>query len=187
MIKNYIKTALRHFSRQKGFTAINMFGLTIGLACCIVIFLFVSDELSFDKYHDELDQVYRVAVRTENPNLTSQSATVCAPVAQVLKENFPQVEKVAQVFRVPGGYMEKGDVKYFEDFTINFVGYDIDSHQMSAEELHIPAILNLANSESKFDGNELCEGWKNSMYPTSFFILSFTYGSIYYINPNCSK
>ena len=118
MIKNYIKTALRHFSRQKGFTIINMFGLTIGLACCIVIFLYITDETGFDKYHDNLDRIYRVAVHSETPNLTSYSATVCAPVAQVLRENFPQVEKVAQVFRAPGGFMERGETKFFEETRI---------------------------------------------------------------------
>ena len=118
MIKSYLKTALRHFSRQKGFTFINMFGLTLGLACCIVIFLYVSDETSYDKYHEDLDHIYRVAVRSESPNLTSESASVCAPVAQVLRDNFPQVEKVAQVFRVNAGLMERGDKKYYEDSRI---------------------------------------------------------------------
>jgi len=118
MIKSYLKTAIRHFARQKGFTFINMFGLTLGLACCIVIFLYVNDEASYDKYHEDLDNIYRVAVRSESPNLTSESASVCAPVAQVLRDNFPQVEKVAQVFRVNAGLMERGDKKYYEDSRI---------------------------------------------------------------------
>lgn len=118
MIKSYLKTALRHFSRQKGFTLINMLGLTLGLACCIVIFLYVDNETSYDKYHEDLDNIYRIAVRSESPNLTSESAQVSAPVAQVLRDNFPQVEKVAQVFRVSAGLMERGDKKYYEDTRI---------------------------------------------------------------------
>ena len=84
MIRNYLKTAFRHFSRQKGFTFINMFGLTVGLACCMVIFLYVTDEMSFDKYHENIDRIYRVAARSESSNLISFSAQVSAPVAQVL-------------------------------------------------------------------------------------------------------
>ena len=76
MLKNYFVTAIRHFSRQKGFTFINMFGLTVGLACCMMIFLYVTDEMSFDKYHEDLDRIYRVASRTESPHLISSSAQV---------------------------------------------------------------------------------------------------------------
>ncbi len=118
MLKNYLKTAIRHFSRQKGFTFINMFGLTVGLACCIVIFLYVTDEMSFDKYHENIDRIYRVAGRSESPNLISSSATVSAPVAQVLSDNFPQVEKVAKIIRVSGGLVEKGEKKFYENTRI---------------------------------------------------------------------
>lgn len=118
MIKSYLKTAIRHFSRQKGYTFINMFGLTVGLACCIVIFLYVSDEMSYDKYHTDLDHIYRVVSHVESPTYNAASAQTCAPVAQVLRDNFPQVEKVARVFRVNAGLMEKGDKKYYEDTRI---------------------------------------------------------------------
>ncbi|MFC2157864.1 ABC transporter permease [Acidobacteriota bacterium] len=118
MFKNYLKTAIRHFSRKKGFTFINMFGLTIGLACCVVIFLFVTDEISYDKYHEDIDRIYRIAVRSESPELISSSATVSAPVAQILSENFPQVEKVAKTLRVAGGLVERGDQKYYENTRI---------------------------------------------------------------------
>jgi putative ABC transport system permease protein len=118
MFRSYLKTALRHFSRQKGYTFINMFGMTVGLTCCIVIFLYVSDELSYDKYHADLDRIYRVASRVESPNYNASSAQTSGPVAQVLRDNFLQVEKVAQVFRVNAGLMEKGETKYFEDTRI---------------------------------------------------------------------
>jgi len=118
MLKNYLKTAIRHFSRQKGFTFINMLGLTIGLACCIVIFLYVTDEMSYDKYHKDLDRIYRVASRTESPELISSSAQVSAPVAQVLSEHFPQVDKVAKTIRVSGGLVEIGNNKFYEDTRI---------------------------------------------------------------------
>ncbi len=118
MIKSYLKIAFRQFLRQKGYTIINMFGLSVGLACCLVVFLYVSDEAGFDNYHKDPDRIYRIAVRSESPQLISESATVSAPVAQVLREHFPQVEKVAQAFPVNGGLVERGEIKYYEETRI---------------------------------------------------------------------
>jgi putative ABC transport system permease protein len=119
MIKNYLKMGLRRFNRHKGYTFINMFGLTVGIACCLVIFLYVSDEMSYDKYHNDLDRIYRVGVRDDSSTATGEgSAQVCAPVARVLKENFAQVEVVAQAFKVRGGLTEKGEKKFYEDTRI---------------------------------------------------------------------
>ena len=60
MFKNYFKTALRNLSRFKGFSFINLAGLANGMACCILIFLWVQDELSFDRFHDNSDSLHRV-------------------------------------------------------------------------------------------------------------------------------
>ncbi|MGB3863131.1 MAG: ABC transporter permease [Candidatus Aminicenantaceae bacterium] len=58
MIKNYIKIALRNLSRHKGYSFINIAGLAIGMACCILILLWVQDELSFDRFHKNADSIY---------------------------------------------------------------------------------------------------------------------------------
>lgn len=119
MIKNYLKMGLRRFNRHRGYTFINMFGLTVGIACCLVIFLYVSDEMSYDKYHDNLDRIYRVGVRISSATTSGEgSAQVCAPVARVLRENFPQVEAVAQAFKVRGGLTERGEKKFYENTRI---------------------------------------------------------------------
>lgn len=60
MIKNYLKTAVRLFTRQKGFTLLNLFGLAIGMACAILISTYVFYMFSFDKFHTKLDNIYRV-------------------------------------------------------------------------------------------------------------------------------
>lgn len=118
MIKNYLKMGLRRFNRHRGYTFINMFGLTVGIACCLVIFLYLSDEMSYDKYHNDLDRIYRIGVRIDSTTTGEGSAQVCAPVARVLRENFPQVETVAQTFKVGGGLTEKGEKKFYEDTRI---------------------------------------------------------------------
>ena len=61
MIKSYLTIALRTLIRQKGYTAINIIGLAIGMASCILILLYVQDELSYDRHHEKAGQIYRLA------------------------------------------------------------------------------------------------------------------------------
>ena len=61
MFRNYLKTALRNLVKHKVYSFICIFGLSVGLACCILILLFIRDELSFDKFHDNADHIYRVS------------------------------------------------------------------------------------------------------------------------------
>lgn len=65
MIKNYIKIAFRHFKRQRAYSFINIAGLALGMACCILILLWVYDELSFDRYHKNADRIYRITYAEE--------------------------------------------------------------------------------------------------------------------------
>ena len=67
MFKNYVLIGLRNTLKHKGYSFLNILGLAIGIACCILIFLYVRDELSYDKYHRNSDRIYRVAeeVRSE--------------------------------------------------------------------------------------------------------------------------
>lgn len=62
MIKNYILTTLRNISRRKGFSFLNVVGLSIGLAACLLILQYVKDELSFDDFHTKADTIYRVEI-----------------------------------------------------------------------------------------------------------------------------
>ena len=60
MFKNYVKIALRHLKKNKAYSFINIFGLSVGMACCLLIVLFVQDELSYDKFHDNADRIFRI-------------------------------------------------------------------------------------------------------------------------------
>jgi len=60
MIKNYLKTAFRSLLKNKGFTAINVLGLTLGIATCLLIVFYVLDELSYDRFNVNADRIYRV-------------------------------------------------------------------------------------------------------------------------------
>lgn len=62
MIRNYLKIAFRSMLKNKAYVAINIVGLALGISCCILILLFVEDELGFDRFHDDYDQIYRLRV-----------------------------------------------------------------------------------------------------------------------------
>jgi putative ABC transport system permease protein len=92
MFKNYLKIAFRNISRYKGYSFINIFGLTIGIICCIFIFLYVDHEMSYDRYHANHDRIFRVAEDIQTKSSNRIFAPVSPPLAPALKENFPQVE-----------------------------------------------------------------------------------------------
>src|SRR5215212_4740487 len=97
MFKNFIKVAFRSMARHKGFSLINIAGLTLGLTACLLIGLFVWDEKQYDRFLPEGDQVYRIyTVHTDNEG--SQNMAVTSPVfATTLKQEFPEVGQTARV------------------------------------------------------------------------------------------
>ncbi|MFT3823671.1 MAG: ABC transporter permease [Chitinophagaceae bacterium] len=96
MFRNYIKTAYRNLKKNKGFTLINVLGLSVGLATCFLIVLYVTDELSYDKYNVNADRLYRITV---NAKLNDNEASY-AGSEKPLKEElaaFPQIEKMTRI------------------------------------------------------------------------------------------
>lgn len=97
MLTNYLKIALRTLLRFKGFAIINLLGLSLGLTAGILIMMFVADELSFDKFHDKRDRIYRVLTQFVTGE---QSASLRGmegngwPVGDILRREFPEVESV---------------------------------------------------------------------------------------------
>lgn len=91
MFKNYLKIALRNFLRQKTYAFINMAGLGIGMACCILLLLFVQDELSFDRFHQNADRIYRIVRESKYEDYIDHFAHTPAPLAPALMRDFPEV------------------------------------------------------------------------------------------------
>lgn len=99
MIKNYFKIALRNLGKRKGFTVINILGLAIGIASCLLIAAYVLNELSYDRFHEKSDRVYRVVQKTETSSKTETGATTPFPVAPVLENDYPdQIKKTVRFF-----------------------------------------------------------------------------------------
>src|SRR5258705_3223825 len=91
MIKNYFIIAWRNLWKNKTFSVINIFGLSIGLACCIVMFLFTQHELSFYKFNVNAPHIYRVTSETESTSGKTSLAVTPAPCAPLMKKDFPAI------------------------------------------------------------------------------------------------
>ena len=95
MLRNYLTTALRTLRRRPGFTALNITGLALGLACCLSIGLYVQHELSYDQHHAEADRIVRVVQNTDGDG----TAWVGGAMAPLLAEDFPQIEETVRFHR----------------------------------------------------------------------------------------
>src|SRR5258705_9779346 len=101
MVTNFFKIAFRNFARHKGFSFINIAGLTFGLTACILIGLFVWDEHQYDKFIPGGDQVYRVYSRYTNDGEAGERAVAPPMFATTLKRDFPEVEQTTRVMMLP--------------------------------------------------------------------------------------
>jgi putative ABC transport system permease protein len=109
MIRNYLKIAFRNLVKNKVFSAINILGLSAGLATCLLIMLYIFDENGYDKHHSGADRIFRVAASVKSDKWAAQPG----PLAAALKEDFPEVEESTRMLRFPG--VEKMLLTYQKD------------------------------------------------------------------------
>src|SRR5689334_19323867 len=102
MIKNYLKVAWRNLLKNKVFSLINIIGLATGLTCFILITLYVSDELSFDRYNEKADRIYRINSFIKLGGSELRLAVASDPMGAVLKKDFPQVEEYVRFYNSNG-------------------------------------------------------------------------------------
>jgi putative ABC transport system permease protein len=133
MFKNYIKTGWRNLLRNKGLFAINISGLSIGIATCLVMMLFVLDELSFDHYNKKANQIVRVVLKGKVNGEVIKEAVTPAPVAPTLKKEFPEVVEGTRLRRMGSpkityknntfrnSKLAFVDPNFFEVFTLPFL------------------------------------------------------------------
>jgi putative ABC transport system permease protein len=119
MLKNFLTIAFRNLVRHKGFSIINIFGLAIGITCCIIVSLFIKDELSYDKQNDHADRIYRVVKNFVNDDGSSTpDATTSPAIAAAIQKDIPEIEYVAKLFPKPWGnnfYVRYGEKKFMEE------------------------------------------------------------------------
>jgi len=104
MIKNYFKTAWRSLLRNKSYAAINVAGLSIGIAACLLIFLVVQYETSFDNFHANKDHIYRVCTLSKDPDGNHLESGMPLPIAEGLSIDFPELKQVAEILQNDGSH-----------------------------------------------------------------------------------
>src|SRR5436190_19174706 len=109
MIKSYFKTAWRSVSRHKAYSIINDLGLTLGITSCLVIFLVVQYELGYDKFNTKADRIYRVTL-----NALDFNPCVSMAVVPALRNDFPELEEVSQVWYQESGLVTIGGIKKYD-------------------------------------------------------------------------
>src|SRR5690349_430984 len=114
MFKNYLLVAFRNLKKQKSFSLINIFGLTLGISCCLLIFLFIMNEFSFDRFHSKGDRIYRV-MRVGNMNGNREEIPyLSGPYAAALKNDFgSDIEATVRVMP-SNGLIESGNQAFNE-------------------------------------------------------------------------
>ena len=101
MTRNYFKTALRNLFRNKNYTVVNIAGLAIGIAVCLIIFVLIRFELSFDNFHKKKDRIYRVLTEYHHQDAEGvfYGAAAPFPMPGVIKNDFPELEKTSGIYR----------------------------------------------------------------------------------------
>src|SRR6266496_1445641 len=135
MFKNYFKIAWRNLMKYKFISFINLFGLTVGLTCCLLILTYILNELSYDKYNKNADNIYRVTRSFNNDDgvVSLNLSTVSPPFGYYLPTDFPEIEKMTRLLNygtVPLRYKDKlineqnvyfADENLFDLFTVNAI------------------------------------------------------------------
>jgi len=153
MLKNYFKIAFRNLWRHKAFSAINILGLAIGIATCLVITLFVADELNYDRYNEKADRMVRLIFRASLNGEKIGTATSAAPAAQTILSDYPEVQEATRM-RTHGAplvtYGNKTlkeeafayvDANFFQVFTLPFIRGNVKTALMQPNTMVISQVI----------------------------------------------
>ena len=108
MLQNYFKLAIRNILKHKFFSAINIFGMSIGITSCLLILLYVVDELSYDRFHAGADHIYQVGLHAKIGDQDVSTGNTCPPMAETLVKEVPGVEAATRI----GNYWGTPSLKY---------------------------------------------------------------------------
>src|SRR6266536_1461863 len=169
MFQNYLKVAWRNLMKSKIFSFINIFGLSVGLTCCMLITVYLYNEVSYDKYHKNINQLYQLGTIFVGSGKEERTPNTPAPMAAAMKQEFPEIAEAARLMSlfaedktllqykegnaVPKSFYEtKGfvaDASFFKLFTYNFIEGD------AATALKEPNTIVLSEEiAKKFFGNQ---------------------------------
>lgn len=115
MFKNLFKIALRNILKDKTYSTINILGLTIGITCSLFLFMYILDELSYDRYNKNADNIYRVVSNIKEPDNAFTWAVAQIPLAEELRNNYPEVQNAVRFFNTARTLYKNGDQQFYEE------------------------------------------------------------------------
>jgi len=161
MIFNYFKIAYRNLLKRKVYSFINIFGLGIGMACCLLIFMFVQDELSYDTYHEHRDKIYRIIHGSQNSDSSEFWVWENAAIGTGLRNEFPEIDKVVQFSGKADILLQEGDNFFQEEgvFFMDSTAFEVFSWKLMRGDpktaLSAPySIVLTASTARKYFGEE---------------------------------
>ena len=179
MIRNFIKIAWRNITRQKGYTLINLIGLAIGIASCLLIVLWIQQEYSFNRFNKKIDRIYRVIQSGEMNGQGYSSYTIPYSLVPVMMDENPEIETGVRVRNV-GGLIFNYDGKvftennvlltepaFFDIFDYKFISGNPES---SLEELH--SVIITESTAKRYFGDEDPLGKAIKLNTASFYTVT---------------
>ena len=102
MLTKYLKPALRNLLRNKVYSFINIFGLALGVTCCLLLSLYIWDEMSYDKHHIRANDLYRIVTNFQSGSVVDRVGSTSSPIAMAIKNEVPEVEAAVRILNPPG-------------------------------------------------------------------------------------
>jgi putative ABC transport system permease protein len=131
MFKNLLRVAIRNILKDKVYSFINILGLTIGITCSLFLLLYILDELSYDRYHADAENIYRIVSDIKEPDNAFVWAVAQVPLAEELRDNYPEVKNAVRFFGIPRALYKNGETQFYEDgfYLADSTVFDMFSYQ----------------------------------------------------------
>ncbi len=115
MLRNLFTISIRSLLKDKAYSAINVLGLTIGITCSLLLLVYILDELSYDRYHTNGENIYRIISHVKEPDDAFTWSSTQIPLAEELRDNYPEVENAVRFIQMNDNIYKKGDVQFAEE------------------------------------------------------------------------
>jgi putative ABC transport system permease protein len=137
MLKNLFKIAFRNIFKDKVYSAINILGLTIGITCSMFLFMYILDELSYDRYHTNANNIYRIVSNIKEPDNAFTWAIAQVPMAQELRNNYPEVKNAVRFYGTGRTLYKNGDKQFNEEqfFLTDSTVFDMFTYEFIAGDM----------------------------------------------------
>jgi len=139
MLKNYFKIAWRNLWKNKIFSAINVLGLSAGLASCILIFLFIQHELSYDRFNKHAKNIYRLTSLMQSAEGNTELVVTPAPWGPLMKKDFPEIKQYTRLLKDDKSVMGEPGQQHFYEAGLMYADstfFDVFSVALDQGDIH---------------------------------------------------